>query len=159
VNGESSQVGWAKVYIDKVKIYDPDGNDVTSQFKIIRSVGKMQVYLYKITIRSGGATKVYDGTNLTNSNYSIESGALADPSHKIKVKCTGNITDVISVKNKFDVTITDGNGQDITSQYYVYKKYGTLEVVARDLHVTVNDARKKYDGIALESDSYSIPDM
>ena len=49
-------------------------------------------------------------------------------------------------------------GNDITYQYYVSKKYGKLEVSARELHITVNDARKNYDGTPLESDEYSIED-
>ena len=159
VRGESSEVGWTNVYIDKVTIFDPEGNDVTSEFKITRSVGRMQVYLYKITIQSEGTSREYNGTKLTNSNYTILSGSHQSLAHKVKVECTGEITNIGRVTNYFKVTITDRSGNDITDQYYVSKKYGILEIYARQLHITVDDAKKTYDGVALVSTAYSIKDL
>ncbi len=159
VSGESSEVGWTHVYIDKVTIYDPDGNDVTNKFKITRSAGRMQIYLYTVTVSSGGTTQEYNGGELTNSNYSIELGPNQNLAHNVEVECTGSITDVGKTRNTFNVTITDEKGLDITDQYYVSKKYGILEVYARELNIIVNDAKKTYDGTPLQSTAYSIPDL
>ena len=155
VSGSSSEVGWTNVYIDKVTIYDPEGNDVTSEFKITRSVGRMQIYLYEITIRSGGANRAYDGTKLTNPDYTIDPGSYQGLGHNVKVECTGSITNVGRVTNYFQVAITDENGENVTDQYRVYKKYGILEVYARSLHIYVDSARWKYDGSTLVCNSYT----
>lgn len=156
VRGESSEVGWTNVYIDSVKILDPDGNDVTSQFKIIRAVGRMQIYLYKITIQSGGEKRAYDGTQLTNSSYTIETNSHQNLAHTVKVQCTGKITNIGKVTNYFSVKITDSSGADVTDHYYVSKKYGILEIYARTLHINVDSAMKYFDGTPLVSDTFSI---
>lgn len=158
IEGESAEVGWTDVYITSIKIFDPYHNDVTDQFRIICNKGRIQTYLYEITIKSDGMRKEYDGSELTYSSYSVKSNTYTGSDHNITVNCTGKITNVGTATNNFSVTITDQYGNNITDHYHISKDYGVLEVYARLLNVIVENASKHFDGTPLESDVYRIED-
>lgn len=159
VDGSSKEVGWTEVTIVSFKLFDPEGKDVTSEFKVIRGKGRMQIYEHEIRIASLSARKEYDGKILTKTgsdSYKIISNTYQGRDHNVSVVCTGKIRDVGTVTNYFNVKITDANGKDITDSYRVYKEYGLLEVYARKLHITLSSVDHFYDGNALVSNAYEV---
>jgi len=105
----------------------------------------------QVSISSPNATKVYDGTPLTNTNYLYNNADLASghewrPTHNP----LATITNVgPSVLNSFDAIIVDTNNSDIdvSYQYRITKTEGNLNINPRPVTITANSAGPfEYDG-------------
>ncbi len=117
------------------KIFNEYGADVTSEYK-----GRVNLIYesYRITqcsiqIISGDATKVRDGTPLTNNTFTVNvlSGAMP-ANHTVSVKMTGSQTKPGVSDNFIDydtLSITDTYGNDVTNYYIVSFVYGKLTVL------------------------------
>jgi hypothetical protein len=120
---------------NKIKVTDPNGNDVTDSFEIMfTDVGGITVTPRKIVIKAGSAQKVYDGKPLETTEYEIVQGSLLQ-GHEIlesPFMISGSQTEVgtnESTVNEFFVTIIDrATGKDVTSCYEIETQNGTLEV-------------------------------
>lgn len=88
----------------------------------------------KITIKTGSATKPYDGTPLTCNTYTITEGAVKD-GDILTIETIGTITDVGCVKNTATCKIMRDD-TDVTDKYDI-----TLE--CGDLTVTANESEKQ----------------
>ena len=155
VDGESSAVGWKTVKITGYRIFDKNNQDVTDEFEVTLQDGQMQIYLYELTVLSKSNSKTYDGQALTCNGYGIIRNTSTE-GHNIDVYCTGSITNVGTVSNSFTVSVTDSTGRNVNYMYKITKSYGKLQVYAKALHITVDDARKTFDNTPLVSNSYSI---
>lgn len=102
-----------------------------------------------VTVKSGSAKKVYDGTPLTNTKDTSISGLVNG--EKVTLKTEGTITDVGSASN----TVTIDWGSVKETNYTVTYKFGTLTVTAQSidpsdpsyLNVKVSKPENKvYDG-------------
>jgi len=108
-----------------------------------------------LVIRSSNATAVYDGTALTNSEWTISSGELRE-GHTITVNVTGRQTNVGISENYLSAVIRDKNGADVSSDYNITYETGVLNVKPRDICIIADSAMKKYDGEPLVADSYTL---
>ncbi|MEF2608311.1 MAG: InlB B-repeat-containing protein [Faecalicoccus sp.] len=102
-----------------------------------------------VTVKSGSAKKVYDGTPLTNTKDTSISGLVNG--EKVTLTTTGTITNVGSASN----TVTVDWGSVKETNYTVTYKFGTLTVTAQSidpsdpsyLNVKVSKPENKvYDG-------------
>ncbi|NLD20555.1 MAG: InlB B-repeat-containing protein, partial [Clostridiales bacterium] len=67
-----TNVGTADVEIASYTIYDGDGNDVTNQFKNVRTAkGELKVTKRPVTLTSATDSKLYDGTALKNNTVTV----------------------------------------------------------------------------------------
>jgi len=137
-----------------VKIYDKDGNDITSDVVVIKNEGILKVDPIKLGIISASSQKNYNGKPLTDARYALDGAVLAD--HTVKVNCFGSITDPGTVKNEFEFTITDGEGNDVSGFYDITCVEGELKVLPLLLKIKPLDAEKVYDGTPLMADKYVI---
>lgn len=153
VEGSQKEVGKGKCEITSLKIYDPNGNDVTANYKINFSSGILHVYLKEITVQTTGATKIYDGTPLTNGGYKLLDSLLKG--HSYKIKTAGLQTNVGKSINTYQISITE-SGEDVTYMYKVNSDFGILEVKPREITVTAQSAQKTYDGAPLENGGFTI---
>lgn len=100
-----------------------------------------------IEVRTGNASKYYDGTPLTNDlvyyNGRLKAG------HSIEFTITGSITQVGETRNAFTFKIVDDDGTDVTSQYRTRKVEGLLVVVPNNslpiIELQVYDVKKVYN--------------
>lgn len=100
-----------------------------------------------IEVKSGNASKYYDGTPLTNDlvyyNGRLKAG------HSIEFTITGSITQVGETRNAFTFKIVDDDGTDVTSQYRTRKVEGLLVVVPNNglpiIELQVYDVKKVYN--------------
>ena len=113
------------VDLDKFKVVDELGNDVTKQFqKPETKIGTLTITPKEMTVTSLDATKVYDGSPLTNHS------AVAEPTwgegDEVAYNFTGTQTEVGVSDNTFTVVAAN----DITdlNNYKINYKYGKLEV-------------------------------
>lgn len=148
VSGRQTTVGASECAITSFTLYDPNGDDVTDNFNIKYSTGKLQLYLAEINVVTYGGVKYYDGTPLEVPNASYI-GKLLD-GHRIRLlTATGSITNVGKKINLFDIYIEDQLGVDVTDVYKINAEYGYLEILPRKVIIIAGSAEKRYDGTAL----------
>ena len=150
VTGGQTDAGTGPNTPDEAVIKNADGEDVTSNYKIVYEDGTLTVTKKPIIITAGSDKKVYDGKPLTNDEYasSAEDGegtGLADGDSIKSVKTDGSQTNVGKSSNvPSDAEIVDGDGRDVTGNYDITYVDGTLEVTPKVVTVTVHDQTKEY---------------
>ena len=101
------------------------------------------------TVTASGASKTYDGTALTKTSGCASATNLVS-GHEATCTNTGTRTNAGSVTNTLStVVIKDAAGTDVTANYSVTKKNGTLTVNKKQLTVanfTYSPITKVYDG-------------
>ena len=130
-------------------IYDAEGKDVTSNYEPTETLGTLVVYARQLTITSLGDEKTYDGAPLNKYEaeftlYAAEQGLL--PEHSPDITYRGEITDVGSVENEFDVEIIGSDGTPVTGNYDIEKVFGELEVTERSVRFVTGSGGEIYDG-------------
>ena len=112
-----------------VKITDKSGNDVTELgYRVTIQNGTLEVTQRSITLTSESDTKIYDGKPLTNDGVKCTSGSLV-LDHYIDADVTGSQTQVGKSSNYFTARILTKDNADVTHNYKIQTKYGTLEVI------------------------------
>lgn len=138
----------------EVLVVDEYYSDKTSNYDIEYSFGTLEITKRNITINTASDIKMYDGTELTNNGFTIESGddcglAYGKNGQIISVIIDGTITFKGEAKNTVEsVTIHDGE-EIVTDNYNVIINEGTLQITARPITITADDKEKEYDGRAL----------
>lgn len=152
-SGERTDAGEGETSIG-IATFMQDGTDVTANFNLSTKTGKITVSPRPITLTAESATKEYDTKALTQNTAKITAGSLVS-GHKVSaIEINGSQTEVGTSKNTIkagSVKITDAGGQDVTANYAITLKEGTLEVTGKavtDITVTAS-ASKVYDGTAL----------
>lgn len=155
IDGEVSN--WFGIY----GILDKDGNDVYENYELKGyRYGKLKVEPRPITLISKDDSKMYDGTPLENTEYSVGGmGLVAGESLDYINHAT--ITDVlydkvdqiIGIENSFEFGVIGGRADN----YIVTETdFGTLTVTKRPITITSQDASKIYDGQDLYNHSLLI---
>lgn len=116
----------------EVFVYNSAGEDVTAKgYKIEVECGTLIIRKRSITITSGSAEKLYDGTPLRCMEWNLTAGTM--PNNYVgegvrTTNFTGEQTEVGSSPNYFTVRITNRLGEDTTHNYQISYEYGTLTV-------------------------------
>ena len=122
--------------------YNKYGADVTYMYEIILEASDplgnayipISVDKRNIEITAASNSKVYDGTPLTDSAFTITKGTLVE-GHYIKTPVHGSITNVGTVTNRIDpelVRIYDSEGRDVTANYNISTVDGILNIIESD---------------------------
>ena len=141
-----------------VIIYDTQtGDDITDQYLITVTTGTLSITKPKLVYVSESDEKTYDGTPLTNGRWERTEGALPS-GYKEIVNVTGSITKFTEggVENEFTVTIYNSENVDVTSEFYIDLKAGTLMINKKEITVTTESDSKEYDGTPLTNGGYSV---
>ena len=158
-SGSQIQVGTSSNPITSYQILDGE-TDVTTYYDVTTGIGSLEVYeKIKITISTNDASKVYDGTPLTDNQFVLSSGSLKE-GHTLTVTVTGTITNPGQMFNEFNYQIKDELNNDMSAYYVVTENVGTLEVTILEQAITImtESDSKVYDGTPLISDVWSIID-
>ena len=159
--GSRTEVGEAPNTISNCYVYNLLGTDVTKNFEITKVPGTLTVVendeniKTELTYLSGSAEKVYDGTPLRNGLCNIEEGKLK-PGHSDYIDVYSYITQAGTIDNEYNVTIRDESGNDVTDQYAITKKFGTLTVTKKAITVISDSNEKKYDGTPLTDNGFTV---
>lgn len=135
--------------------------DKTANYDITYVYGTLTVTKRDIEIVTDSDDKMYDGTPLVCPTFTYNQGydyglAYGENGQRIELETNGSILFVGQTEN----TITkDENGNDIvnifdgtknvTHNYNITTRYGTLEVTKRPISLTAQDRIKEYDGTPL----------
>ena len=98
-------------------IVDENGNNVTDQYDVDPSFGKLTITKRRIVISTGDAYKRYDGSALSCDKFWISEGSLVN-GHSISVEMTCTQTKLGFCFNTYsNVVIRDEDGNDVTACY------------------------------------------
>ena len=130
--GSITDAGYVTAEVDSYIITNAAGQDVTDQFGNV-ATGKASLVVTKrpVTLVSGDASKVYDGTALTEQKASVEDSSLAS-GEEFGYDFFGFQTSVGSSKNTF--AAKPGNGTTKVENYDITYRYGTLTVSAQSIN-------------------------
>ena len=91
----------------------------------------MEITERKITLSSASASKPYDGKSLTKEEFYVSLGTLAE-GHKAYLEVNGSVSkkgeETPNTIKKDSLIIVDENGKNVTSNYQVNFKLGTLKI-------------------------------
>ena len=128
--------------------------DVTGNYEITKVSGTLSITPATITITADSASKVYDGTALSNDAYEKTDLVSGDSIESITI--AGSQTVVGSSDNVPSASvIKNAANQDVTSNYDITYANGTLEVTKKAITITAGSNTKEYDGAALTMNSVS----
>lgn len=137
----------AGVYTNNVsgdfKVKDPAGNDVTSEFAVHTEDGELEILPREVTLASGSATKIYDGTALELPDVTV--GGDGYVGTEASVRATGSITDI---GGPIDNTIVVEPGEGfIAANYNVVYTVGKLTVTS----ASIDPDDPSYTGIQINN--------
>ena len=140
------------------KIVDAENNDVTEYFKVTTEDGSLTIHSVAIVLTSNSASKVYDGKPLTESGYTITSGAFVAGEGLASITMAGSQTVVGSTFN----TITGYKLKSNTNRknYDIVTKSGILTVTPVTDQITVTIKGKRlaalYSGDEQSVEGYTV---
>lgn len=160
IEGSQKDVGESEKKLASVVVKDGD-RDVTFNYEFAFNGGKLIVEKKKIVISSLGDSKIEDGLPLEKDGFEITDGELIEGDEVTNVDVTGSQTEVgesPNTVNKDTIKIEDGNGNDVTDNYEIIVKEGTLSVISpdqslqqspsdQDLDRTVAYVTAEHDGV------------
>ena len=128
IEGSRVSVGKSESRITKISIFDADGNNITSQYRLITEKGVIEVMPIKIVLYTASATKEYDGRKLSAEECYISLGKLLD-GHVLEASGYTYLVNIGSVSNKVEIIeIRDKDGNDVTGCYDIQVIEGKLTV-------------------------------
>lgn len=102
----------------EVVIVNDEGIDVTRNYEVTRTYGKLEISRRTVTVRTASAQKPYDGTPLTANRYSIVSATKPLDGHEIFIVINGSQTDIGMSENVYaELRVVDSDGNDVTPNY------------------------------------------
>ena len=153
--GSITDAGYVTAEVDSYIITNAAGQDVTDQFGNV-ATGKASLVVTKrpVTLVSGDASKVYDGTALTEHEVSVADGSLAS-GEEFGYDFFGFQTSVGSSKNTF--AAKPGNGATKVENYDITYRYGMLTVNAQSINPD-DPIPGAYAGVKVNSPSDAVYD-
>lgn len=130
------------------------GKTVTQNYAITEKFGTLTVTARPVTVETGSASRVYDGTELT-ATVGKPTGLV--PGHSLSVRTAFGITDVAETKagnNETKYYIYNGY-RNVTDNYAITYINGTLTVEKRDFGIKSNDGNWTYNGGYYSDNGYT----
>ena len=125
------------------KVEDPAGNNVTSEFAVHTEDGALEILPREVTLASGSATKIYDGTALELPDVTVGGDGFVGT--EASVRATGSITDI---GGTIDNTIVVEPGEGfIAANYNVVYTVGKLTVTS----ASIDPDDPSYTGIQINN--------
>ena len=156
VEGSQTDVGSSDNVVTSYRVMRGE-TDVTTSYTFGKSmIGKLTVTPVAIELTAASASKAYDGTPLTNSNYTITKGAFVDGEGLATVTIAGSQTLVGASAN----TITGHTLKDNTlaQNYTITYQPGELKVTQNEkaITITANSHTWEYDGQPHSDGGYTV---
>lgn len=150
ISGERTEYGISESKIESIKIFDPDGADVTKTFDITYETGEILVYAAVITLSSGDITHEYTGLPFESdisactafvSEEKLLDGHILDDSGKQKKELSMSVG---VNPHEFSYVVRDSNGEDVSHFYKYYYDFGESTVTRRAITIRAKNAEGKF---------------
>ncbi len=135
INGSIINVGTAANVISNISIYN-NLEDISHMYNITSTNGTLSITAKDLFVTTSSASKVYDGTTLTNNNFEVNGLITGD---EVQFVSNVSITEVNQIENKLVVTTNSNN-------YKIIYNYGTLSITPKDITITTNTSSSVYTG-------------
>jgi len=152
VTGSQVESGIGVNYV-YATIKDENGVDVTEDYAITYQYGELKVNPRIITITGGGATKYYDGSPLSSSDYTVAGKPIGEDT--LQISTTGSQVDAGTGQNMPVAKVVDKDGNDAGKNYQLVCKPGDLVVNPIPVSFTSLTKEKKYDATVLDTKTIS----
>lgn len=160
ISGEQTEPGISESKIESLTIYDSMGNDVTSRFNLEFETGEIKVYMGVISLQSDDFTYVYNGmpplSNVEKCEVVVIEGSPFGEDYQIEIIQKELSVSIGEHPHLFDISIVNGEGEDITELYKRVYEFGSVNVVANILTLEAGTASKIYDKTPLTCDELKI---
>ena len=134
-SGSQTNAGTSQNTITSFRIFDAQGNDVTSTFSdVVTVAGTLTVEPAELIVTTPSASKSYDGQALTATASGWIQGFAAGETATASI--TGSQTEVGSSQNTYSI---EWNGTAQRANYRIIEDLGTLEVTEDFVFVPGND--------------------
>ena len=158
VTGSRIQAGTSANVPSNAAIRNAAGANVTGNYDIEYQNGNLVVAQKPLTITAGSTSKTYDGTELTDDDYSSTVLAAGDSISSVAV--AGSRLYVGKSDNTAsNALIRNGRNENVTASYDITYVKGVLEVTPKPLTITADSAAKIYDAKPLTKDSYTPTEL
>ena len=154
VRGSVTNVGSMPNIPSAAVIHNAAGEDVTANYTISYVPGMLKVEPRTVTLTADSDSKVYDGTEITDSDYTVV--GLAENHSIASADVAGSRTNAGTTSNTIaNAVIVNAAGRDVTANYTVRYVNGELEVTPKPITIKAKAGTKVYDGTALTVDDYT----
>ncbi|MBR5273271.1 MAG: VWA domain-containing protein [Clostridia bacterium] len=158
VEGDRTDVGTGFNEVISVKVMRGDV-DVTGCYTFSTERGTLTIEKRALTITADSASKIYDGTTLTDEGWKDTAPAgLASGDEIVSVYVVGGQNEVGQSANVASSALIMRDGVEVTYNYDITYVDGTLTVlkVGSPITITANSDTKEYDGTPLTNDGYTF---
>ncbi len=141
-----SDVGTWKNELSSIRVTDRDGADVSYLYDFKVNAGTLHIKKpFTVTLNTGSAEKIYDGTALEQSEYLLVTELIEG--HVVTGVNPVKLVEAGEKANKLTLIVNDQSGRDVSQNYeFIYLELGTLTVTPRDLHVSIGHVELTYTG-------------
>lgn len=112
----------------------------------------------EITVQANSNTVTYDGHEQTVSGYIATGLPEGFTLEDLTATASGTDAGFYPVQVTGTAVITDQDGNDVTDQFAVTTKAGTLDITKRNVTLTSASGSKTYDGTPLTNDTVTVGD-
>ena len=157
VTGSQKTVGISENYVT-AKVFNAQGVDVSADYNIEYLPGILNVKARDICIIAESAEKFLDDEPLTCDGYYLESDIALLPDDTLEVTVEGSMSETGIAPNKVtSVVITNEKGVDVSRNYHITTKDGTLMVYDENTLIIESASDSKvFDGTELKNHNYRI---
>ena len=149
---------------DNTFTYTPNAGTDEGNYDITVYYGELEVTdrtdKYAIEVEANSGSKTYDGTALKVEGFKTLSFTVNGQTYTVEgltASAEGtNVSDSKTVTVTGTPVVKDAAGNNVTAQFTVTTKNGTLTITPVAIELTADSASKEYDGKALTKDTYRI---
>jgi len=150
-----TDVGSVENEITKYTFFD-GANDVTANYNVKCQTSTLTVTKRQVVVKPLDVVREYDATQLKCNQPEFSAGSLAE-GQTMELTANGAITNVGAVTNTIlGYRIFGRGGEDVTANYNVITRTGSLIVKKRAITVTAASNSKVYDATPLSDGGYSV---
>ena len=154
VSGSQTELGESPNLPSDAVIVDASGADVTANYDIRYCPGTLGVTeRLPLIVIAGSSAKTYDGAPLRDGSFSCNGLLEGDA---LQAQVHGSITSVGSAVNAIELVSITHDGRDVTGEYEIMLRDGTLTVRPIEIEITAGSRTREYDGAALRCDDWAL---
>ena len=154
----SAGVYYAHLDYENCRVFSGSEETDATDYAVTASPVTLTISANELTVTTKTDSRVYNGDPYTLPEFTDETLASLPDGHTIvwdETKKTASVTNVNEgkVENKFSYVIFDGDGEDVTGNFFITEVWGEISVTKRTVTVVTASGTHEYDG---EEFSYPV---
>ena len=129
-----------------LRVVNENGLDMTRLYDFTVRSGRLTVEKRPLVVRTGSATRVYNGEALTCEDFTVSGETPLLNGHTMSVRSAASLLDCGTAENMLSFSIVDRTQDHCTDDYSVFVEAGTLTVTPREVYIHTDSDTLVYDG-------------